>query len=109
MPRLASTIIQPVSTRGLHFHHVPHLATIEGIIVGTDAGTSRPQARAKARGVDDVGNKGLGMSACGTQSGPEGTITRSVIRAPATAQEGEVFTLITYAVAAARLKDRVVW
>ena len=38
-----------------------------------------------------------------------GTITRSVIRAPATAQEGEALTLIVYTVAAGRLKGKVVW
>ena len=49
------------------------------------------------------------MSASGTQSGPGGTITRSVIRAPATAQDGEALTLVTYAVASGRPKDKVVW
>ena len=49
------------------------------------------------------------MSSNGTQSNPEGNITRSVIRAPATAQEGEAFTLITYTVAAGRLRGKVVW
>ena len=44
------------------------------------------------------------MSANGTQSSPGGSITRSVIRAPATAQEGEALTLIVYTVAAGRLK-----
>ena len=109
MPRLAAMVIQPITTPGLHFHHVPHLATIEGIIIGTDAGTLRPKERAEARGADHIGNEGPAMSANGTQSGPEGTITRSVIRDPATAQEGEAFTLITYTVAAGRLKGKVVW
>ena len=39
---LAATIIPPVTTPGLHFHRVPHLASIEGIIIGTDTGTPRP-------------------------------------------------------------------
>ena len=106
MPRLDRTVLQPVSTAGLHFHHVPHLATIKGIIIGTDAGTPRPKERAEARGVEHVGNEGPGMSANGTQSGPGGIITRCVIRAPATAQEGEAFTLIACTVAAGRLKAR---
>ena len=54
-----------------------------------------------------MGNEG--MSANGTQSGPGGIITRSVIRAHATAQEGEAFTLVAYTVAAGRLKGKVVW
>ena len=38
-----------------------------------------------------------------------GTITWSVIRAPATTQEGEALTLIVYTVAAGRLRGKVVW
>ena len=106
MPRLNPTVLQPVTTPGLHFHHVPHLATIKGIIIGMNADTPRPKERAEAKGVEHVGNEGLGMSANGTQSGPGGVITRCVIRAPATAQEGEAFIRIAYTVAAGRLKGR---
>ena len=49
------------------------------------------------------------MSANSTQSNLGGIITRSVIRAPATAQEGEAFTLVTYTVVAGRLRGKVVW
>ena len=49
------------------------------------------------------------MSAAGTQTGPEGVITKSVLRAPATAQEGEALTLISYTMAAGWLKNKVVW
>ena len=59
--------------------------------------------------MDHIGNEGPSMSSNGTQSNPEGNITRSVIRAPATAQEGEAFTLVTYTVAAGRLRGKVVW
>ena len=107
MLKLISTIIQPVTTPGLHFHHVPHLATIKGPIVSMDAGTPRPQKRAEAGGVDHTGNEGPGMSANGTPSAPEGTITRSVVRAPATAQEGEAFPLITGSPNGRRLSSSV--
>ena len=66
MPRLASTVLRPITTPGLHFHHVPRLATIEGIIIGTDAGAPRFKERAEARVVDHIGNEGLVMSANGT-------------------------------------------
>ena len=49
------------------------------------------------------------MSAAGTQTGPEGVIARSVLRAPATAQEDEALTLISYTKAAGQLKNKVVW
>ena len=108
LPQLAATIIQPVTTPDLHFHRVPHLASIEGIITGTYAGTPRPRDRAEARGVDHIGDEGPGMSSNGTQSKPEGNITRSVMRAPARAQEGEAFTLVAYTAAAGRLRGKVV-
>ena len=109
LPLLPATVIQPVTTPGIHFHRVLHLATIVGIIVGTDAGTPRPCDRAEARGVDHIGDECLGISANGTQSGPGGTITRSVIRAPATGQEGEAMTLVMYTVAGGIHKGKVVW
>ena len=75
LPQLPTTIIQPVTTPGLHFHRVPHLASIEGIIIGTDAGTPRPRDRAEDRGVEYIGDEGPGMSSNGTQSNPGGNIT----------------------------------
>ena len=80
LPQLPATIIQPVTTPGLHFHCVPHLACIEGIIISTNAGTPRPRDRAEAGGMDYIGDEGPGMSSNGTQSNPGGNITRSVIR-----------------------------
>ena len=59
--------------------------------------------------MDHIGDEGPGMSSNGTQSNPSGNITRSVFRAPATAQEGEAFTLISYIVAAGRLRGKDIW
>ena len=108
-PLLPATILQPVTTPGVHFQCILHLITILGIIVGTDAGTPRPGDRASARGMEHIGDEGPGMSANGTQSGPGGPISRSVIRAPATSQEGEAMTLVVYTVAAGVHKGKVVW
>ena len=49
------------------------------------------------------------MSAAGTQTRLEGVIAKSVLRAPATAQEGEAMTLISYTKAASQLKNKAVW
>ena len=72
LPLLPATVLQPITTPGVHFDRVPHLATIEGIVVGTDAGTRRPRDRAEARCVEYIGDEGPGMSANGTQSNPGG-------------------------------------
>ena len=40
-PRLATTIVQLVTTPGLHFYRVPHLASIEGITPRQSQGRGR--------------------------------------------------------------------
>ena len=71
LPRIPATVIQPITTPSVHFHRVPHLASIEGIVVGTDAGTPRPRGRAEARCVEHIGHEGPGMSANGTSPNRE--------------------------------------
>ena len=47
--QLPPRIIQPIAQPGVHFHELKHVATIEGIVVSTDAGTPKAEARKTAR------------------------------------------------------------
>uniref|UniRef100_A0A7S1J937 Uncharacterized protein n=1 Tax=Eutreptiella gymnastica TaxID=73025 RepID=A0A7S1J937_9EUGL len=96
-------VVDPITTPGVHFHEVDHVATIRGIVVGTDAGTPKSGARCQARNIQYVGPPELPMLAAGAQwkvVDDVGFVTSSTIQAPATAQEGEAKSLITYAKAA---------
>ena len=106
MNRLDNTYVQPVTTPGPHFHDVPYLATVQGIIVGTDAGTPNPKERARAMELEHPAEECDGMSAAGVQLGPDGEIVKSVVRAPATAQ---AMALIVYVQAASEKAGKVVW
>ena len=106
-------VIQPKTTPGIHFHEVGHVATIHGVVIGTDAGTPNNEAWKAAREVNVIDPPEHAMLAAGAQwkvVGEEGTVAMSTIHAPATAQEGEAKSLITYVQAANRLpQGTVVW
>ena len=106
-------VVEPITTPGVHLHEVDHVATIHGIIIGTDAGTPKSEAQCAACNAQYVEPPELSMLAAGAQwkvVNDRGVVTASTIQAPATAQEGEAKSLVTYAKEAAQLPPgTVVW
>ena len=106
-------VIRPNTTPGIHFHEVDHVATVQGVVIGTDAGTPNSEARKAARELNVIDPPEHAMLVAGAQwkvVAEEGTVAMSTIHAPATAQEGEAKSLITYVRAANRLPEgTVVW
>ena len=108
VPLLPRTYLKPNRTPGVHFHNLPRLATVAGVVAATDAGAPSVRERKAARGVDELPDEGPGMTAAGISKDAQGGYTTASIRAPATSQEGEALSLLYHIVSVSRI-DGVVW
>ena len=86
------TYLEPCLEPGIHFHTPPDLATVRGYDFAMDAGHPSAESRAEARGVETV-NDPEGMAAAIVQDVGGRAISHSVMRGPATAQEGEAHSI----------------
>ena len=86
------TILKPNLTPGVHFHHVTALVSILGILLGWDAGNPSMAERQEAREEDDIEDP-EGMAAAIVQEAGGEVVSRTILRGPATAQEGEALSM----------------
>ena len=88
------TYLEPCLEPGIHFHTLPDLAAIRGIILAMDAGNPDAESRKEARGAEFIDDP-KGMAAAIVQDVNGEAVSYSVMRGPATAQEGEAHSINT--------------
>ena len=81
------TFLEPRLEPGVNFHQLPDLVTIWGFITAWDAGNPSVEERQEAREVDEVDDP-KGMAAAIIQEVDGEVVFRTVLRGPATSQEG---------------------
>ena len=88
------TYPEPRLEPGVHFHHLPDLATIRGYMMAWDAGNPSADVRKEAREVEELNNP-RGMAAAIVEEVNGAVIGYTVVRGPATSQEGEALSMNT--------------
>ena len=108
VPLLPRTYLEPDRELRVHFHQLPRLATIAGVIIATDAGAPSVKERKAASGVDELPDEGPCMTAAGISLHAQGGYATASICAPATSQEGEAVSLLYHIVSMTTVGE-VVW
>ena len=88
------TYLEPCLEPGIQFHTPLDLATIRGIVLAMDAGNQDAESRKEARGAEFVDDP-EGIAAAIVQDVDGEAVSYSVMRGPATAQEGEAHSINT--------------
>ena len=91
------TYPEPRLEPGVHFHHLPDLATIRGYMMAWDAGNPSADVRKEAREVEELNNP-RGMAAAIVEEVNGAVIGYTVVRGPATSQEGEAVSMSSHQV-----------
>ena len=92
VPEGPRTYLEPCLEPGIHFHTAPDLATVRGYICAMDAGNPDAESQGEARGEESIDDP-EGMGAAIVQDVDGQAVSYSVMRGPATAEEGEAHSI----------------